>query len=81
MFYVVYAASVVVLVVPVGALITGYLVDKIGRLNTVKVGAIPYIAGWILIATAQDLRMLIIGRCFTGFALGTLYFTCSLIYL
>lgn len=64
------AASLVVLVVPVGALITGYLVDKIGRLNTIKVGAIPYMIGWVLIATAQSLPMLLVGRFLTGFAMG-----------
>ncbi|XP_054261516.1 facilitated trehalose transporter Tret1-2 homolog isoform X2 [Macrosteles quadrilineatus] len=62
-------ASLVVLVVPVGALITGYLVDKIGRLNTIKVGAIPYMIGWVLIATAQNLPMLLVGRFLTGFAM------------
>lgn len=56
--------------VPVGALLAGYLVDKIGRLNTIKVGAIPYMIGWVLIATAQNLPMLLLGRFFTGFALG-----------
>jgi len=62
-------ASLVVLVVPVGALVTGYLVDRIGRLNTIKVGAIPYMIGWVLIATAQSLPMLLVGRFLTGFAL------------
>uniref|UniRef100_A0A1B6LRS5 Major facilitator superfamily (MFS) profile domain-containing protein n=1 Tax=Graphocephala atropunctata TaxID=36148 RepID=A0A1B6LRS5_9HEMI len=62
-------ASLVVLVVPVGALVTGYLVDRIGRLNTIKVGAIPYIIGWVLIATSQNLTMLLVGRCLTGSAL------------
>ncbi|XP_075223390.1 trehalose transporter 1-like protein isoform X1 [Lycorma delicatula] len=62
-------ASLVVLVVPVGALMTGYLVDKIGRLNTIKLCAIPYIIGWILIANAVNLPMILVGRFLTGFAL------------
>ncbi|RZF46583.1 hypothetical protein LSTR_LSTR002915 [Laodelphax striatellus] len=62
-------ASLVVLVVPVGALITGYLVDKIGRLNTIRLCAVPYIVGWMLIASASTLKMILIGRFLTGFTL------------
>lgn len=62
-------ASLVVLVVPLGALMTGYLVDSIGRLNTIKLAAVPYILGWILIANATNLPMILIGRFLTGFTL------------
>ena len=58
------------LVVPLGALMTGYLVDNIGRLNTIKLAAVPYILGWILIANATNLPMILIGRFLTGFTLG-----------
>lgn len=62
-------ASLAVMVVPVGALFTGFLVDSIGRLNTIRVACIPYILGWILIATANNITMLFIGRFLTGFAI------------
>ncbi|KAK9509422.1 hypothetical protein O3M35_006746 [Rhynocoris fuscipes] len=62
-------ASLAVLVVPVVALFSGYLVDSIGRLNTIRIACIPYIIGWILIATANNITMLFIGRFLTGFAI------------
>lgn len=62
-------ASATVLVVPVAALLTGFLVDGIGRVNTLKSAAIPYILGWTLIAQAPNVTVIIIGRVLTGFAL------------
>ncbi|KAL3270530.1 hypothetical protein HHI36_021069 [Cryptolaemus montrouzieri] len=66
-------ASIIVLTVPIGAPIGGILMDMIGRLNTVKLAAIPGLVGWTLIATAHNLPMMLIGRVFNGFssALGT----------
>nr|XP_014275854.1 facilitated trehalose transporter Tret1-2 homolog [Halyomorpha halys] len=62
-------ASLAVLVVPFGAFLCGTLVDKIGRLNTIRVACVPYVIGWILIATASNLNMIYIGRFLTGFAI------------
>uniref|UniRef100_A0A1B6K8I2 Major facilitator superfamily (MFS) profile domain-containing protein n=1 Tax=Graphocephala atropunctata TaxID=36148 RepID=A0A1B6K8I2_9HEMI len=59
-------ASVIALVVPVGAVFTGYIVDRIGRTNTIRLAAVPYIIGWICIATAHNFTFLIIGRLLTG---------------
>ncbi|KAK9875929.1 hypothetical protein WA026_011033 [Henosepilachna vigintioctopunctata] len=66
-------ASIIVLTVPIGAPIGGILMDVVGRLNTVKLAIIPNIIGWTLIATANNLPMLLLGRIFNGFstALGT----------
>ncbi|KAJ8941214.1 hypothetical protein NQ314_010462 [Rhamnusium bicolor] len=61
-------ASVIVIVVPIGAIIGGFFMDGIGRLNTIKLAAIPSALGWALIATAQNVPMIIIGRLLTGFA-------------
>lgn len=58
------------LAVPVGAISGGFLMDIIGRLNTVKLAAIPGVIGWILIAMATDVPMLIAGRLLTGLASG-----------
>lgn len=41
--------------------------DAIGRLNMLKLAAIPAITGWVLIATAVNVPMIIIGRLFVGF--------------
>ncbi|XKL68615.1 hypothetical protein PGB90_006384 [Kerria lacca] len=62
-------ASATVLVVPGAALLTGFLVDSIGRISTLKSAAIPYILGWALIAKSTNIRSILIGRILTGFAL------------
>ncbi len=66
-----FAASATILIVPGAAILTGFLVDYIGRISTLKSAAVPYIAGWLLIANASNFMTLLIGRFLTGFALGT----------
>lgn len=46
----------------------GFIMDSIGRLNTIKLAAIPGAIGWSLIATATNVPMLIVGRLLTGLA-------------
>lgn len=41
--------------------------DAIGRLNMLKLASIPTIAGWVLIATAMNVPMIIVGRLLVGF--------------
>lgn len=60
----------IVLAVPVGAIAGGFIMDAIGRLNTVKLAAIPGVFGWTLIAMATNFPMLAIGRLLTGLASG-----------
>ncbi|XP_046658615.1 facilitated trehalose transporter Tret1-like isoform X1 [Homalodisca vitripennis] len=62
--------SIVPLMVPLGSILTGYLVDKIGRLNTLRASTIPYVTGWICIALAHNFTVLLVGRMLTGFSLG-----------
>ncbi|KAK4877990.1 hypothetical protein RN001_010496 [Aquatica leii] len=57
------------LITPIGAISGGFIMDAIGRLNTVKIMAIPSIIGWSLLALATNVPMLIIGRLFTGIAM------------
>jgi facilitated trehalose transporter len=59
-------ASIIVLVVPLGSLISGYTMDKIGRINTIKLAALPSLIGLILIAIAPNIYFVIAGRIFTG---------------
>lgn len=61
-------ASVVVIVVPIGAISGGFFMDGIGRLNTIKMAAIPSILGWSMIALSQNVPMIIAGRLLAGFA-------------
>lgn len=68
-----WVASIIVLSVPVGCMFSGFLMEYIGRLNTIKSAAIPCIIGWILMATASNIYMLLAGRILTGLgsAVGT----------
>lgn len=59
-------ASIIVLSVPVGCLISAILMEWIGRLNTVKLAAIPCVIGWVMIASASNFIELLIGRILTG---------------
>lgn len=66
-------ASVIVLSVPIGCLIAAFSMEYIGRLNTIKISALPCCVGWILIANASSMTELLLGRIFTGLgsAMGT----------
>ncbi|XP_059486340.1 facilitated trehalose transporter Tret1-like isoform X2 [Neocloeon triangulifer] len=55
---------------PLGALIGGTLAEVLGRKITLLISALPYVLGWLLIAAANDLYWLGIGRFVTGFAVG-----------
>ncbi|XP_076256198.1 facilitated trehalose transporter Tret1-2 homolog isoform X1 [Rhynchophorus ferrugineus] len=61
-------ASAIVIVAPIGGITGGFLMDGVGRLNTLKLAAIPSIIGWSTIALASNVPMLIIGRVLTGLA-------------
>ncbi|CAG9814796.1 unnamed protein product [Phaedon cochleariae] len=61
-------ASVVVLVVPLGAITGGFTMDYLGRLNTIKLATIPTVMGWSMIALAQSVPMMIGGRFLVGIA-------------
>lgn len=62
-------ASIIVLMVPVGSIIAGYMMDSFGRINTIKAAAIPSILGTVLIATATNVYLLLAGRIFVGISL------------
>lgn len=66
-------ASVIVLMVPIGSIIAGFLMDRIGRINTLKLAAVPSLVGLSLIAAAPNVYCIIAGRIFVGIscAMGT----------
>lgn len=68
-----FVASIIVLMVPIGSIIAGFMMDKIGRINTLKIAALPSLFGLILIATAPNVYWIIAGRIFVGIscAIGT----------
>lgn len=59
-------ASLVVICAPLGALLGGFLMETLGRLRTLQIGAIPSVIGWILIACSSNISMLLIGRLLSG---------------
>lgn len=61
-------ASIIVIIVPVGSIVGGFIMDSIGRLNTIKLAVIPVTIGWILIAQANSVTMILFGRVLTGLA-------------
>lgn len=62
-----WVASIIVIMGPIASMSSGFVMDYIGRLNTIKLAAIPTIFGWILIGSAQNVFMVLLGRVLTGF--------------
>lgn len=67
------AASIVVLMVPIGSLIAGFLMDIVGRVNTIKTAVIPGACGFAMVAMATDIFWILAGRVLMGIscAIGT----------
>ncbi|NXN29321.1 GTR8 protein, partial [Nycticryphes semicollaris] len=62
--------SVVTLGAAAGGLLGGYLVDKVGRKPSLMLCSIPYVFGYVVIISAQNIWMLYFGRVLTGLASG-----------
>ena len=55
---------------PIGCLVSGYMMDVLGRKRSLIITEIPALLGWILIACATDIRMIYAGRFFVGLGSG-----------
>jgi MFS family permease len=53
-----------------GALISGYLTDKLGRRRAIQIGCAIWMIGSIISCAAQNIGMLIAGRFINGVAVG-----------
>ncbi|XP_050763630.1 solute carrier family 2, facilitated glucose transporter member 8 [Gymnogyps californianus] len=62
--------SLVTLGAAAGGTLGGYLVDKVGRKLSLMLCSIPYVFGYIVIISAQNVWMLYFGRILTGLASG-----------
>jgi len=62
--------SIVTLGAAAGGILGGYLVDKIGRKLSLMLCSIPFVSGYIVIISAQNVWMLYFGRILTGLASG-----------
>ncbi|KAI5709670.1 hypothetical protein M8J75_002218 [Diaphorina citri] len=63
-------ASLGVISNPLGALLSGTIMEVWGRKTTLQVASIPFFFGWLLMAFADDVLQLCIGRFITGVAIG-----------
>lgn len=51
---------------PLGALLSGLLVELLGRRTAIQLTAIPYVVGWVCLALARHFTLLCVGRFISG---------------
>lgn len=56
---------------PLGAILSGYLMDYFGRKRALQLAMLPLTAGWLLISIATHPMIIICGRLLCGFAVGS----------
>jgi MFS family permease len=61
-----FAASMAALPMALGCLAGGYGMEKLGRRRMNQLLCLPFIAGWLLMAMAHNVQLLIAGRFLTG---------------
>uniref|UniRef100_A0ABM5F788 Solute carrier family 2, facilitated glucose transporter member 8 isoform X1 n=2 Tax=Pogona vitticeps TaxID=103695 RepID=A0ABM5F788_9SAUR len=62
--------SIVTLGAAAGGILGGYVVDKVGRKLSLMSCAVPYVLGFTVIISAQNVWMLYLGRLLSGLASG-----------
>ncbi|KAI5644337.1 sugar transporter domain-containing protein [Phthorimaea operculella] len=55
---------------PLGSMMSGPIMEAIGRRRTLQASTLPLVLGWILIGTASHHALLLLGRVVCGFAVG-----------
>lgn len=69
-FMIYLSASVHSLATPIGSLMSGPLLDGIGRRGALQFSAIPLSVGWLIIGFATNIPCLLVGRVILGFGVG-----------
>lgn len=69
-FMIYLSASVHSLATPIGSLMSGPLLDGIGRRGALQFSAIPLSVGWFIIGFATNIPCLLVGRVVLGFGVG-----------
>ena len=62
----------------IGAFLNGFIIDRIGRKNTILLSALFFFIGSILCFLSKNINMLIFSRVFTGIAVGVVSFAVPL---
>ncbi|XP_022119148.2 facilitated trehalose transporter Tret1 isoform X1 [Pieris rapae] len=57
---------------PLGSMLSGPIMEAIGRRRTLQTTTLPLVIGWILIGTASHHALLLLGRAVCGFAVGVM---------
>ncbi|KAF5306603.1 hypothetical protein FQR65_LT18527 [Abscondita terminalis] len=61
-----------ILGMPLSGLLSGMVVDRFGRVNTMKFYCVPSVIGWFLIAIAKTADVIIVGQFVVGFSISFL---------
>ncbi|TGZ51195.1 Facilitated trehalose transporter Tret1 [Temnothorax longispinosus] len=65
-----FAASVHSLATPIGALLSGPLLDAIGRRGCLQLSVIPLCIGWLIIGLSRSVTSILVGRVICGLSVG-----------
>ncbi|XP_032672175.1 facilitated trehalose transporter Tret1-2 homolog [Odontomachus brunneus] len=65
-------ASVHSLATPFGALVSGPLIEVVGRRNTLMLSTLPLLLGWIIIGFSKSVTSILVGRVFCGVSVGVI---------
>jgi Sugar (and other) transporter. len=68
--FILFPASLSSITTPIGCILSGYLMDLIGRKRTLIITEIPLILGWILISTSRAVETIYVGRLLVGLGSG-----------
>lgn len=63
-------ASVHSLATPIGALLSGPLLDAIGRRGCLQLSSIPLCIGWLIIGLSKNVTSILVGRVICGISVG-----------
>lgn len=72
-------ASIWSLSLPIGALTSGYLMDRFGRRKTALYICFPFTVAWLLVGFAENVTMIYIARIISGITTGLT--TCCVVYV
>ena len=68
--FILFPASLSSITTPIGCILSGYLMDLIGRKRTLIITEIPLILGWLLISTSTTVETIYVGRLLVGLGSG-----------